>query len=158
MVKSAVHGLLHLAMAAVAPFHGVGGRPAAVVQERQGLLEVGESSLSRLGLNPLSWLTSPPQPVQFRQRRLGAAAAVEQPIDLLHDLPQRPQLRLPRVIHCSILVLGRRQMAPHEQVAMLEQIPHLPLQVPAPPGLTLGLRCRAATTHLRHLAVSCLRT
>ena len=41
-------------------------------------------------------------------------------------------------VQCSLLT--RRELTPHEEMTMLEQVADFPLQVPASPGLSLGLR------------------
>ena len=140
-----VHRLLHLAMPAVAPFHGVGGRTQqAVVEEGQGLLQVGGLELLEDRSHPFEVADLSPQPSQFPQGRLGAAPAVEQPVDLLHDPPEGSQSRQPPGDAPQRPLLSRREVAPHEQMTMLEQIPDLPIEVPAPPDLPFRLRCDGA--------------
>src|SRR5262249_31089193 len=85
-----------------------------------------------------------PQPSQLPQGRLGAAPAIEQPVDLLHHLPEGPQLRQTPGDASERLALTRRQVPLHEPMAMLEQVPHLLLQMPASPGLPFRLRCAGA--------------
>ena len=76
--------------------YGVGGRTQqAVVQVGQRLLQVGRLELLEDRLHPFEATDAGPQPGQFRQRRLGAAAAVEQAVDLLDHLAEGPQLPEP---------------------------------------------------------------
>ena len=147
-------------MPAVARFHGGGGRTQqAVVEEGQHLLQVGGLELPEDRSQSFQLADLGPQPSQLRQGRLGAASAVEQPVDLLHHLPEGPQLRQPPGDVSERLALTLRQVPLHEQMAMLEQVPHLPLQVPAPPGLPFRLRCAGAPRgSFGSCAASCLRT
>ncbi len=141
-----VHGLLHLAMPAVAPFHGVGGRTQqAIVQEGQRLLQVGGLELLEDRPQSLEAADLSPQPVQFRKRCLGATPAVEQTVDLLHHCPEGPQLRQPSADALQRPVLTRRELTLHEEMTMLEQVSDFPLQVPASPGLSLRLRRAGAS-------------
>src|SRR5262249_61315591 len=65
-------------MPAIAPFDGVGGRAQqAVVQEVQGLLQVGRLELTEDRPQSPKAADLSPQPGQFRQCRLGATPAVE---------------------------------------------------------------------------------
>src|SRR5947209_183065 len=81
-----------------------------------------------------------PQPGQLRQCRLGATPAVEQPVDLLHHLPEGPQLRQTPADAVQGSMLTWRELTPHEEMTILEQVADFPLQVPASPGLSLRLR------------------
>ena len=140
-----VDRLLHLAMPAVAPFHRVGGRTQqAVVEEGQGLLQVGGLELLEDRSHPFEVVDLSPQPSQLPQGRLSAAPAVEQPVDLLHHSSEGPQLRQTPSDASEYLALTLREVPLHEQMAMLEQVPDLPLQMPASPGLPSRLRCAGA--------------
>src|SRR5262249_47764126 len=128
-------------MPAVSPFHGVGGRtPQAIVPERPRPLPVGGAELLEDRPPSREAADLGPQPGQLRQRRLGATPAVEQAVDLLHHLPEGPQLRQTPADAQQRPVLTRRELAPHEEMTMLEQVPNFPPPVPAPPGLPLRLR------------------
>src|SRR5262249_43748951 len=136
----AIDGLLRLAVAPVAPLHRVAGRAQQlVVQGRQRLLQRRAGKLPQRPAQALEPPHPPPQLLQPPQRRLGLAAPVEQPIHLVHDLPQHPQLRLPARQLPQPLLLGRAEAALHEQVAVLEQLRHAPLQPPGLPGPRLRL-------------------
>ena len=90
-----INRLLHLAVAAVAPFDGVGGRrQQGIVQESQGLLQVGREQLLECLPQAAKAADALAQAGQFGQGGLGPAAAVEEAIDLLDDLTQRSLLRL----------------------------------------------------------------
>ena len=66
----AIDGLLHLAMTAVSSFHGVrSGRKEVVIQEGQGLLQVGREELLQGFANPLETSYPTPQPGQFLRAR-----------------------------------------------------------------------------------------
>lgn len=92
----AVDGLLHFAVPAVAPLHGVGGgREQGVVQEGQRLFQCGREELLERLAKGLETTDSLAECGQFRQGRVGPATAIEQTVDLIDDLPQCPQLRPP---------------------------------------------------------------
>jgi hypothetical protein len=148
-----VHGLLHLAMPAVAPFHRIGGRTEqAIVQEGQGLLQIRGPELLEDRPQSLAAAHLGPQPGQLRQGRLGVTPAVEQAVDLLHDPPEGSQSRQASGDAPQRPPLGRREVAPHEQMTMLEQVADLPIEVPAPSGLPSRLRRdRAPAGELRLL-------
>ena len=121
--SDAVDGLLHLAMAAVAAFDGVGGgRQQRVVQEGQGLLQVRREELLECSAHVLEAADPAPQAGQLRQGRVGAAAAVEQAIDFVHDLAQPAQMRQAAGDAPQGPLLARGQMVLDEQVAMVEQV------------------------------------
>ncbi len=155
-----VDRLLHLAMPAVAPFHRVGGRTQqAVVEEGQGLLQVGGLELLEDRSHPFEVVDLSPQPSQLPQGRLSAAPAVEQPVDLLHHSSEGPQLRQTPSDASEYLALTLREVPLHEQMAMLEQVPDLPLQMPASPGLPSRLRCAGGPRGSSGCcAARCLRT
>src|SRR5712671_4205042 len=133
-------------MPAVAPFYGVGGRTQeAIVQVVQRLLQVGGLELLEDRPQSLEAADLSPQPGQLRQRRLGATPAVEQPVDLFHHGPEGPQLRQTLADALERPALSRREVAPHEEMTMLEQVADFPPEVPAPPGLPLRLRRAGAT-------------
>src|SRR4030095_7170474 len=90
----AVALLLHLAIAPVAPCHGMrGGRQQLVVEKCQGLCQRGCKEL----LECLPQRGEPqeptPQSVSFVQSRLGPTAPIKQGLDLGHERTQRSQLR-----------------------------------------------------------------
>src|SRR5262245_35464949 len=108
-------------MPAVAPLHGIGGRTQqAIVQERQRLLQVGGPELLEDRTQSRDATDLSPQPGQLRQRRLGATPAVEQAVDLLDHLPEGSQLRQTPADPPQRPLLTRREVAPHEEMTMLE--------------------------------------
>src|SRR5579871_6780101 len=85
--------LLHLAMAAVASFHGVGGgRQQFIVQERQRLVQVGGMELIQHLANLLEPANPPTQLGQFRQGGVRAATPIKQAVHFLHEVAQGSQL------------------------------------------------------------------
>ena len=89
-----VHGLLHLAMPAVGPFHGVGGQlQQAIVQEGQALLQVG--GLKALEDRPQSLEATDAlhSRASFTSSISVRHQSVEQAVDLLHHFPEGPHLR-----------------------------------------------------------------
>ena len=85
-----IHGLLHFAVAPVAALHGIGGgRKQFVVEKRQGLVQGRRLEFVQElpdGFEPPNAL---PQFGQFRQGGGGPTAPIKQPVDLLHDRPER---------------------------------------------------------------------
>ena len=85
---------LHLAIASVAPLHGIRrGRQQFVVEKRQGFLQGrGKELLERLAqlLEPLE---AAPQVGQFVEGCLGPATPIKQRVDLFHELAEFAQLR-----------------------------------------------------------------
>jgi len=83
----AVNGLLHLAVTPVAALDRVGGgRQERIIQERQGLFEVGREQLAERLAEALEASHTPPEPGQFGQGGVSPAAAVKEAIRLIHDL------------------------------------------------------------------------
>ena len=85
----AIDRLLHLAVTSVATLDRVRGRREQfVVQERQGFLQVVRIEL----VQTLAKIPKPsntnPQLRQLRQRRIRAAPAIKEAIDLVHDRAQ----------------------------------------------------------------------
>jgi hypothetical protein len=88
----AVDRLLHLAMTTVPSLYGVGSRrKLLVIQKRQCLFQMGGLKLAQDFVDRLEASDTPAQLGQFRQGRVGAAAAIEQAVNFLHDVPHGSQ-------------------------------------------------------------------
>ena len=92
--SNTVHGFLHFAVAPIAPLDRIGGcAQQAVIQEGQGLFDIGREEalqdLAQLG----EALYTLAQPREFGQGCVGATAAVKETIDLIGDVAQRTELR-----------------------------------------------------------------
>src|SRR5262245_8581558 len=98
---------------------------------------------------------SSPQPPELFQGRLGPAAAVKEPVHLVHDLAQGSQLRPPVHQLPQLLLLGGTEVMADKQIAVLKQFRHTPFPVSNQPGLALPLLAGAAARLLgdlrRHL-------
>ena len=70
---------------------------------------------------------------------------------LTHDPPEGAQSRQAPGDPPQRPLLTRREVAPHEEVTMLEQVPGLPIEVPSPPDLPFRLRCDGAPAGERRL-------
>ena len=118
----AVDGLLHLPVASVAPLHGIGGgRQERIVQERQRFLEArGEELLEGLADSPEAANAST-QRGELSQRGVGAAAAVEEAVDLVHDPPQGAKGALASADPGQRALLGLGEVMLDEEVAMVEE-------------------------------------
>ena len=103
-----------------------------------------DRSFLKIGPNPLQRPTWSRSRASFAQGRLGATPAVEQAVDLLHDPPEGSQSRQTPGDAPQRPPLIRREVVPHEQMTMLEQVPDLPIEVPSPPDLPFRLRCDGA--------------
>jgi hypothetical protein len=121
-----VDGFLHLAMASVSALDGVGGgRQQSIIQEGERLLDIGgEERLPGLAHGGEA-LHPPAQASQLVEGCLGPAATVEQPIDFIHDLAQRPQLRQAARDPLQSVSFAEPQMALDEWVAVGKQIAEL---------------------------------
>src|SRR5262249_59668061 len=103
-------------MPAVTPFHRIGGRTEqAIVQEGQGLLQVGGPELLEDRPQPLAAADLNPQLSQLRQGRLGVTPAVEQPVDLLPHSSEGPPSRQSPGDAPPRPPLTRREVAPPEE-------------------------------------------
>lgn len=121
----AIDAVLRLAEASIRPLHRVARRSEQpVVQEHQRLPRVRALQLVQTLTQLLETPYPTPQSLQLLQGRLGLAAAVEQPVHLLHDLAQRSQLGQPARQLVQAFPLRRAEVMPDEQVPMLEQIGH----------------------------------
>ena len=115
--------LLHLAIAPVAPFHGIrGGRQQLVVEKCQGLFQRGCKEL----LECLPQRGEPqeptPQSVSFVQSRLGPTAPIKQGVDLGHELTQRSQLREAPGDPPPLLPFALAQVTLHEEMPIRVQV------------------------------------
>lgn len=150
MCPHAVDRLLHLSVSTVPSLHRVRRRPRQrLVQEHQRLLQTRQEQLLQNLPEPDESPQPRPQAGQFGQCGRHPASSVEQAIDLLHQTTQCAQLRPAAGDPSQGLSLGGREMAPDEEVAVLEQLtdlPHDPLL--APGGLPCRLRAGTATRRL----------
>jgi hypothetical protein len=120
-----VDASLGLAEAAVAAFDGVaGGRQQPVIQEGQGLFQVGREQFVQRAADPLEAADAPPEAAQLGQSGLGAAPPVEQAVNFIHDLAERSQVRQAASDPLERSLFDRRQMMLNEQVAIIEQVGH----------------------------------
>jgi hypothetical protein len=141
----AVDLLLPLAIAPVAPFHGMrGGRPQLVVETCQGLFQRGCKAL--LACLPQRGEPQEPTPpsVSFVQSRLGPTAPIKQGVDLGHELTQRSQLREAPGDPPPRLPFAWAQGTLHEEMPIRVQVDALWCE----PFFLAGcsLRCRGART------------
>ena len=112
---NAIHRLLHLAMTAVAAFHGIGSRRQKfVVQKRQRLLQVGREQLLQCLADLLEATNATSEPREFVQRGFGTAATVEEAIDLIHDVSKCSQFRPPAGDALERSLLSPSQLVPDE--------------------------------------------
>ena len=120
-----VDGLLHLAIATVAPLDGirVGGQER-VVQEGQGLLQGGAEEFLQGLADRLETPGTATKSGELRHSGGRPAAAVEEAVDLVHDLSQRPQMRQPSGYPEQGLVLGEGQAVLDEEVPVVEEVSH----------------------------------
>src|SRR5271157_4074946 len=89
-----VDASLGLPVATVTSLHRVARRrEQLVVQERQRFLQIWREERGQGFPQPPESTDPLLQLVQPVERRFRPTAAVEQPVDLVHNLPQRPQLR-----------------------------------------------------------------
>jgi hypothetical protein len=138
---NAVNRLLHLAVTAVASLDGVGRcGEEFVVQKSQGLFEIRGFQFVQTFSQTLEALHTPTEATQFFQGGVRSAPAIEQPVDFVHDLPQRAELRLPTNQLLQGFVLANRQTMTDEQMAMFKKF--------ADP-LTQGLRTPMTATRRR---------
>ena len=120
----AVDRLLHFAVAAVAPLHGVGGRGKQfVIEECQGLVKVGRAKPAQDFADLFEAADTLAQLGQFRQRSIGAAPTIKQAVDLFHEVPQCSQLRQTTCDTLQQPMFRRGQIVRDKKVTMLEEIP-----------------------------------
>lgn len=95
-----IHGLLPLAVTAVATLDGIGcGRQQRIVQERQGLLDVGREEFVECLTQGWELRHALSQAGQLGQSGFGVAAAVKEAVGLVYDLCRKVRSTgRPRVI------------------------------------------------------------
>jgi hypothetical protein len=150
----AVDRFLHLAVPAVAAFHGVGGRrPQLLVEEREGLFQIGAEAFLERFADLLEAAHPSAELGQFLKGRLAPAAAVKEVVDFVHDRPQRPQRLVPAPDLRQRLPFGRSQVVLDEEVAVVKHVGHPLLQRVLGPGLVLRfLRCGTTAGELGDLS------
>jgi hypothetical protein len=117
-----INRLLHLAVATVAAFHGVGsGWQQLVVEERQGLVELGRAKLVHDRADLLEAANALTQLGQFRQGGVRATAPIKPAVHLLHEVAQRSQLRQAPHDLAQRAPFRGRQIVLDEEMAMLEE-------------------------------------
>jgi hypothetical protein len=119
----AVNHLLHFAVPAIAAFDGVGsGWQQGLVEEGQGLFHGGGKQLLERLAKVFEATDASAKPRQFGLRGVAAATPVEEPVDLIDDLPQGPQTRLAPGDALQGLVLTRSKTMADKQMAMLKEV------------------------------------
>ncbi len=153
----AIDRLLHLAMATVSSFHGVGGGwQQGIIQEGQRLFQIGgEEFLQRLA-DLSEAADAPPKLGQLGERRLGAAPPVEETVDLIHDVAQVAHGRLTTADPGQQAFLRRCQVVLHKQMTMIKQIADLLLKAVLPAGWPAHRAPRTAPRQLRHRGLELL--
>jgi hypothetical protein len=141
----AVDLLLPLAIAPVAPCHGMrGGRQQLVVETCQGLFQRGCKEL--LACLPQRGAPQEPTPqsVSFVQSRLGPTAPIKQGVDLGHELPQSSPLREAPGEPPPLLPCALAQVPWHDEMPIRVEVDALLCK----PFFLAGcsLRCRGART------------
>jgi hypothetical protein len=122
----AVDRLLHLAVAAIAPFDGIGGRrQQGIVQEGQRLFQRGREQLVERLTKGLEATNSLAKSCQFGQRRVIPATAVEQTVSFIDDLSDGSQAGLSTCDSLKGLSLRRCQVVLDEQMTVVKQIGNL---------------------------------
>src|ERR1041384_52604 len=143
---NAVDGFLHFAMATVAALDSIRcRRQQSIIEEGQGFFQVGGKELVQDAPDFLEAADTLTELGQFGQGGVGAAAAVKQAVDLIHDRAQGAEMRLPSAdaLQCSLFAVS--EVMPHEKVAMIEQVADLFLQtLPLASGPLGGPRARSA--------------
>lgn len=89
---------------------------------------------------------------EFSPSGVGAAAAVEQAVDRVHDRAKGAQLRLPSADALQRLPFAVCKVMPHAEVAMIEEVADFAVQLlPSACGLFGCLRARSAARQDRLL-------
>lgn len=158
-----VDRLLHLAMAPVASLHGVGCRGQKVlVEERQGLGHRGREEFLQLSAYRFEATNTRPQPGELPEGGVRSTAAVEEPVNLVHDLAERAEGGLTSADPQKSPGFGRRAVMLDEEVTVLEEVGDFRLQPflrPGEPGGLSGARtparrrrdlCPDGFAYLRH--------
>ena len=121
-----IDGLLHLTVASIAPFDGVGGcRQQGIIQEGQRLVQGGREQLvERLTKGPEA--ADPlAKSCQLGLGCVGSTAPVEQTVSLIDNLSERSQAGLPPGNSPEGLALPWSQVALDEQMTVIKQIGNL---------------------------------
>src|SRR5262249_36898033 len=86
----AIDVALHLTVAPVTAFHGIGGGgQQPIIEKRQGFFQCGRIELLQRVTQEWEAPKTPPQLPQFVESGLGPTAPIEQRIHLVHDCPER---------------------------------------------------------------------
>jgi hypothetical protein len=119
----AIDRLLHLSVAAIAAFDGIGGRrQQGIIQEGQRFFQGGREEFLQCLAKALEAMDASPESGQLGHSGLGPAAAVEQAVRFIDDLPQDTKAGLTPSDPTQGVSLGLRQVVLDEQVAVIEQI------------------------------------
>ena len=134
------------------------GRQQRIVQEGQGFLQVrGEETLHRFA-DPLETPHPSAEFGEFGQGGVATAAAVEQAVDLVHDLPQGAKFRASPGDALQGLPLAVGEAMGHEQIAMIEEVGDASPGAFDAGGVAAGGLGRSSPRQLRQaLAARCLR-
>jgi hypothetical protein len=124
-----IDGLLHLAVPPVAALDSIGcGRKKLLIQERQCLLQRrGEQLLEGLA-DRLESADTSPQLGKLLKGGIGPASAIEETVDLIHDLTERQQFLVTPADPSEQPRLGGGQMMLDKEVAVFKEVADLLLK------------------------------
>src|SRR5215470_18013287 len=109
---------LPLAIAPVAPLHGIRGRwQQLVIQKRQGFVQRGGKEFLQRVTEGGEPLDTPSQLRQVVEGGLGPTAPIAYRVHLLHDCPQRLELEYPTADAPQGLPFGRVEVTLNEPMA-----------------------------------------
>jgi hypothetical protein len=118
----AIDVAVHLAVAPVPTFHGIGcGGQQPVIEKRQGFFQCGGKELLEGFAQEREPQEPTPQFGQFVEGGLGPTAPVEQGVPLCHERTQRADLGQPTGDTPQSLTFGFAQVPLDDQRAMSEQ-------------------------------------
>lgn len=121
--SDAINRLLHFSVAAIAAFNGIRSRrQQGIIQEGQRLFQGGREQFIQRLAETLETMNASAESSQFGQTGLGPAAAVEQAVRLIDDLPQDPKAALTPSDSPQGVLLGLRQVVLDEQMAVVKQV------------------------------------
>jgi len=138
----AIHGLLHFAVVTVATLDRVRRRGQQfIIEERQRVLQVRRVQLTQDLADVLEAAATLAQLGQFCQRRVHAAAAIEQTVDFLYQRPQHLQPWQTTSEVLQSMSWSRGQIVLDEEITMGKEVADLLLQPLTLTHGTLGGGC-----------------